>query len=69
VIVLQLILTDKNSLFGGVSIGNMELCVKTKRFATYGGSGLSSQRGPVKDSGAGRGEIRYYEGPWISYKR
>jgi len=33
-------LIDKNSLFGGVSIGNMELCVKGKRSATYGGLGL-----------------------------
>ena len=31
---------DKNSLFGGARIGKMGLCVKAKRSATYGGSGL-----------------------------
>ena len=34
------IITDKNSLFGGPSIGKMELCVKGEKAATCGALGL-----------------------------
>ncbi len=44
---------DKKLLFGGGSIGKMGLCVKAKRAATYGGSGLMYRVGAYENAGVG----------------
>ena len=45
--------TNKNSLFGGVRIGKIELCVKAKRSARYGGSGLLNRSAVHENAGVG----------------
>ncbi len=46
--------TDKNSLFGGPSIGKMELCVKGEKAATSGALGLLYRSVAYEDVGAGQ---------------
>ena len=43
---------DKNSLFGGPSIGKMELYVKGKKASTYGTLGLLYRSAAYEDVGA-----------------
>ena len=49
--------TDKNLLFGGPSIGKMELCVKEKKAATYGALGLLYRSAAYEDGGAGQPKL------------
>jgi hypothetical protein len=50
-------LFDKNSLLGELSIGDLALCVKAKRFATYGGSGSLYRSAVYESAGMGQPDL------------
>lgn len=52
--------TDKNLLFGGARLGKMGLCVKAKRSARCGGSGLLYRVGAYENAMVG--ELDLFKG-------